>query len=107
MNDEELLQRSEDKIRAAQGSDDMIAAQALATESIAASLLVIARNSVKPKYDGVSVMDVAFPKVGDKVGIKGFPNIPDGTEVTIVDKPVHPPENHEEFEKMMKKMKPK
>lgn len=60
MSDEELLKVAEDKLNASRKAEDYSAAKEMAHESIAASLLVIARNSVRvdvelptsPWYDG-------------------------------------------------------
>lgn len=46
MKDEELLKLAEDKLTASRKAEDYSAAKEMAVESIAASLLVIARNSV-------------------------------------------------------------
>lgn len=49
MTDERLLQLAEDKLNASRKSKDFTAGKEMANESIAASLLVIARNSVPPR----------------------------------------------------------
>lgn len=46
MNDEELLKLAEDKLNASRRSEDFTAGKEMAHESMAASLLVIARNSL-------------------------------------------------------------
>ena len=63
MSDEELLQLAEDKLNASRKAEDFTAAKEMAHESMAASLLVIARNSVEK----IEIQQVILPKTNKQL----------------------------------------